>query len=281
MDFISSFDWMWVSLEFLGAVIVIIGVWGEEWAERRKLPFDPNELVPESIIRKQQSGIFWKILLSGLAIELIGVSLTTIASHWQISDANNNAGNALKVAAAFNKEAEELRSNNLVLKLKMQPRVISAIQVTNFIFLTRYIPKFPISVGVGQIRNETCNYAWQIRNMLDQAGYCAPSSDSNLALRIHSDPTAFQYSVIMGDTNEWDDVDFVSDSTNDFALFSGLGFQRTNGFIRVAIAPMDTNGAYAAIINAFDQIGIPAEWHYKPDWVGTNHCMVFVMEKTR
>jgi hypothetical protein len=33
---------------------------------------------------------------------------------------------------------------------------------------------------------------------------------------------------------------------------------------------------YQYILN---QIGVKAEWGYKPDWVGTNHCLIFVKDK--
>jgi hypothetical protein len=176
-------------------------------------------------------------------------------------------------------KVEELRAKNDALEAKQRPRTINFQQITNFIFLTEKIAKFPVRVGVGESRDETFNYAWQIREMLNQAKYTTPDSDTNLAFGTHYDPTAVTVSRGVGDTNEWADVLFVSDNTNDFRVFRYSKIEKTNGFSRSSVPAEDTNNTYGAFINAFIQIGMKVDWKYKPEWVAPNHCEIYVKQK--
>jgi hypothetical protein len=115
--------------------------------------------------------------------------------------------------------------------------------------------------------------------MLNRAGFSTPDSDTNLAFGIHADATAMSFPAILGNTNAWPDVNFVSDNTNDFLVFNSFGMEKTNGLLRFTIPAGDTNDAYGAFINCLIQIGIKVQWLYKPDWVSPNHCAVYIHQK--
>jgi hypothetical protein len=259
-SFLTSLSvWNW--LDAGGFLFVLLGVALGFVIKRRKYrhPDDPNDLMPAPFTeknwasKKERRENFWEyVLIIGLGLEL------AVLPH------------SIKVL-------EELHKANLELQTKLQPRSITLEQTTNFIFLTERIPKFPIRVVVGG--NETLNYAWQIRRMLDSAKYPTPDSDTNLSFGVFLQPGAVYLPLETGYTNEWVNAEFISDNTNDFRIFNYFEMERTNGLVRYTINDGDTNDSYGALINAFQQIGITVTWHYKPDWVSPNRCGVFVVQK--
>lgn len=64
MQVFEQLSWLWISIEVLGALAVIVGVWGEEYFDHKVLPYFKQERLKSR---------FWIILLVGLAIDLIGV----------------------------------------------------------------------------------------------------------------------------------------------------------------------------------------------------------------
>jgi hypothetical protein len=76
----ESLSWLWILIGIIGSIAVIIGVWGEGWADGRVLPY-----------LKQQRLIkwFWRILLLGLALDLVGIigsAATSIALESRIEE---------------------------------------------------------------------------------------------------------------------------------------------------------------------------------------------------
>jgi hypothetical protein len=285
----TASDSGWLSffstLAIIGCVIVIIGVvlesaelivkfssemkWRKWVAEvfgnnrRRTLVFCARYIKPRLF---PFEFLGFSVLVIGLGIELLGSF-----SAERLQSKENSV-------QSF--QTELLRSNNIALQLKLQPRTITAEQIANFIYVTQKIPKFQIRIGIGEAREETASYAWQIRRMFDAAKFPTPNSDTNLAFGIYYDPGAVSLPTAIGDTNKWPDVEFVTDSTNDFRVFNYSMREQTNGFVRFTIKEGDTNNMYGAFINALIQVGINVDWNYNtPKWVAPNHCAIFVKQK--
>jgi hypothetical protein len=248
----------WDALEIVSLVFVWVGVWGEYKAERMKSPYNPTNFPALETEKKKVGAFFWRVLLLGLSAEAVASIFIMVIS---------------------NKEIAELNLENSKLKTKLQQRTINKEKTENFIFLTEKIPKIPIRVAIGANKDEVVSYAWQIRQMLNQAHFPTPDSDTNLAFGIHFDTTAVALPVVIGDTNEWGDVELITDETNDFTKFYYLAMQKTNGFVRYTIPAGDTNDMYGALINAFSQINVKISWYCKPEWVNPNHCEIYIRQK--
>jgi hypothetical protein len=137
-------------------------------------------------------------------------------------------------------------------------------------------------IGTGPIRDETINYAYQIENMITKADFKIPDGDTNKPFGIHVDETAMMF-VKMGDEadepKKWPDVEFITDTTNDISTYTFQVLRTDNGISLPIISKEDTNGIYAALFYVFNQIGIAPTWACKPDWTGTNHIEIFVLQK--
>jgi hypothetical protein len=212
---------------------------------------------------------------------------------WQVAELNKEAGDARKDAGSAKESASKLdaaralaeketaliRSNNLELQIKLQPRIITEQQITNFIFLTEKIPKILVRISTGPIRDEVISYAIQIQSMLAKAGYKIPDSDTNMPLGIHMDETAIIYYPDQKDYKKpWPDVDLMVDITNDYTRIS-FNTELTNRFVRPIVSENDTNRTYAALYFVLNEIKIIPDWTVKPDWVSPNHCAIFVCQK--
>jgi len=99
MHIIESLSWLWVLFGFIGASAVIIGVWGEGWAEERVLPYHRQKWLVK---------LFWRILLIGLAFDLVGLMGSTVTSIALESRVEQ-----------IRKSNNELASANLVLQINV------------------------------------------------------------------------------------------------------------------------------------------------------------------
>ena len=265
--FISFLVWLFCSpsLRFFlsehpGLIAVFIGVSGEVY-------FDWRE---EKGAHSRWKKFFMALLVVGLAYELFEAS----ESDKKAADAIKSAGQANERASSNEVQVAELTSNNIALQLKLQPRIITPEQMKDFMFLTEKIPKFPIRVGVVGL-GEQLNYAIQIRNMLNLAGFKTPDSDTNFMMGIYYDPTAVAWHNIQ-DTNPWADIEFDYDSTNFSTTGSVAHFEVVNGIKRWTVQNNETNLEYKILIQNFQAIGIKTWWEFKPSWTSPNHCGVFV-----
>jgi hypothetical protein len=227
------------------------------------------------------------------------VLLQVAGFNKEAADAREAAGNAFKLESIANeraskfdlarseieKQSEELRAKNLELQKQLQPRIITIEQITNFIFLTDKIQKISVGVRIGEMRDETFNYAWQVKHMLKQAGFKTPDSDSNNPAypeEIHCDPATVSYYPKIGDAEKWIDLDFVWNSTNDLSVYN-FRYEITNGFTRPIISKDeigDTNVVFSALKFCFSQIGITNTVTLsKPDWVNAGQFQIFVTQK--
>jgi hypothetical protein len=210
-----------------------------------------------------------------------------IADSKEKSDAANfEAQQAEKEAGQANERAANTESNNLVLATKLeelrQPREITIEQTANFMFLTEKIPKIQIGVSVGAVRDETFNFAHQIGQMLEQAGFKRPASHANFLDGIHSDPNMVSYYGFKRSAYKWSDMDFIFNSTNSFYSYKFV-VETTNGFNRPIInesAASDKTAIFAALYSCFGQIGITnTSPQCKPDMVSPGDFEIFVLAR--
>jgi hypothetical protein len=209
--------------------------------------------------------------------------------------AGKDAAQANERAAKFDadritisKQAEEIRGTNfllqarvLELQAKLNPRIITIEQATNFIFLTEKIPKISIGVSIGQLHDETFNFAHQIGHMLEMAGFMRPASHANYLDGIHSDTEKVSY-FPFGNNTKWNDFNFLWNTTNSIGDYN-FSFEKTNGFSRPIIPENemgDTNKVFAALIFCFYQIGLTNGFaESKPDMVSPGEFEIFVLQK--
>jgi hypothetical protein len=313
--------WFWILFEIFAAILVAGGCCGEWWlhyhpAGRKKKDKDEHHKLESRFIAMVALGVIMELFALGHSIRE-GVKLEIKVSkaneraansesnsvqvlqkvgelNKEAADARKDAGDALKfeaianarasefdaARAKFENEAELTRSNNLVLQKQLQPRIITLTQITNFIFLTDRIPKIPIRVGLGKALDEPLNYAYQIQSMLLRAGFKIPDSDTNFLYGIHTDETAVNFIENGYLLKKYPDVQFIMDNTNNFSAYT-FSIQNTNGLSQPIVSANDTNGIYAALNFVFNEIGILSVWGYKPEWAGTNHIEIFVMQKSQ
>jgi hypothetical protein len=298
----------WENVAVLGAVMAVVGVALEsvDWFSKFR-----KHSVHESILANEPS---WSLTVEfcsitlvvlGLCVEIFATYKASLKAHEKIEQLTAVSKNAFDNAASAAKEAgdskllaaqigttnaqlvasnllvagrvEELRAKNDELEAKQRPRTITLQQVTNFIFLTERVPKFKIRIAVGASRDETASFAYQLRSMLNEAGFAPPDSDTNIPLGVYQDITAVGYHGI-GDTNTWRDLAFVTSATNNPNDYS-FNYEATNGFRRAVVSADATNQIYAGFISALLQSGITVSWMCKASWVIPNNTELFVQQR--
>lgn len=258
---------LWSSLsaadrrDLIGLAMVTLGVAGDlivltEWFKKLlHIPFNPTNFGPLEF-RK----VIAEIVFSALIVFGLGLELTAWPQHI--------------------KEVVALQNENIKLKKEMQWRAISPQQITNFVMLTKGIPKFSVRVGTSQFNDEAFSYAVQIREMLDQAGYSTPISDTNCVGGVFLHQNVSAYDSNIGDTNGWIWLAFISDSTNKYTYWHYEYSTKTNGLYIFTVPKNDTNSIYSAFINCFQQLQITIGPHYLPAILGSNSCEIYVIQKS-
>jgi hypothetical protein len=257
----------WRSFGDWGFKLVIIGVIGEVLAAI-------VEFISEKFFQKFFEK--WKprlrlieiisvgVLIFGLAMEYKGHKEETHILDLDNATLNAKAGDAIERAAniesnnvALSLKVEELRSANITLELKLQPRRITAQQRDKFIELLKDSPKCPVKIIVGREDDETETFARQIRETLDAAGYGTGKDDDITRL-----PYLSSASPIGGVMDAPIEISFFGTNAEPINAESinwpGLKviFDKTTKKVIVAALPNDVNGVPGLIINAFGKIGI-------------------------
>jgi hypothetical protein len=291
-SFFSSLDgWAWLAL--IGAFMVIPGVMLEgaeyivKWSKNKTfrrcfrwsigtptlLEFLCIAKTVEKLLLPVES-LGFLVLVFGLAVEIIGSFFSNrlqTRENFELSQSNINL--TLRI--------EELRSNNLVLEKELQPRTITIDQITNFIFLTAKMPKFKVRVAAGVSSDEVSSFAWQIREMLNKAGFGVPDADTNRMLGIDWEPSAVNLAIPNTGTN-WADLSFISDHpiTPDQRIYAASFKDETTGRVQYAPIPNNIDSMYSVLFGAFADIGITnVTFGDKPDWVKPTHYEIFVIQK--
>ena len=197
------------------------------------------------------------------------------------ADSNVRASKFDFARAEIEKYSEELKSNNLVLQLQLQPRRITPTQVTNFIFLTERITKnIPIKVCMGQEEGDTGNYAYQIRCLLTAARF-KPDVKSGDVLDITRDPTRIVVTPIGDDDEKPALVNIICTTTNGFAYFPAIEIETgTNGLWRPIVTENDPEKVYWAIFKCFNKIGITTVPLKESSWVKPGEFEFFIPTKS-
>jgi hypothetical protein len=155
-----------------GILLVLFGVAGE-------VIFDWGEMKGRLACAKRLSAL---VLIAGLILEFSEAA----KSDKDVSSAIERAGIAEQKAGEANERAanselkvEELRKQNAELAIRLQPRRITQQQKNKFIEILKNDPKCPVKVFVGRRDAETYNYAVQMREMLNSAGF-GTGEDENI-----------------------------------------------------------------------------------------------------
>ncbi len=122
LTIISSPSWLrvWEIVEAISIVVIGIGCAGEVWADHHKFADAFSSPSPITYSKDKWRRIFGMMVVGGLVIELFAFGLSFLAS---------------------NREIEGLHKANLELQAKLQPRIITKKQISDFIFLTEKISK--------------------------------------------------------------------------------------------------------------------------------------------
>jgi len=181
-------------------------------------------------------------------------------------------------SAESDKEIGELKEKNEALEVKVKPRRISFQQRTNFVALTKYIPKIPIKILIGQEGKDTEELGNDLRETLTMAGF--PHNADAGGWGINRDPTLL-VSQHLENTNDSDLIMFshLPDGETNHILTTMM-WQATNSPFQIPInVATNQDSVYGALIHCFDQIGIKSEWNRAREQVGTNECLIFIRVK--
>ncbi len=249
-----SWLWVWEWVEFISIIVIGSGCWGEGWAEHHRFSDNLEKKLPASKVQSRWKVRFWKMVVGGLAIELIAFGLAFIAS---------------------NREIEELHKSNLELQAKLNPRTITLEQITNFIYSTELIRKIPIKICIGQEGSDTETFAYDLREMFTLAKF--PVDSSAGVWGITRDPNFISTRPI-GYTNEYPDVWLVYYSTNNWEKEQKIPHRfhiKANYFpFSTNMQPMvlenDPQELFDAIYFTLKQTHIKVETTPDTYWVKTN-----------
>lgn len=285
----ESSDSFWVNLfswvALVGALLVIVGVVLEsvelsiKWAKIRKFRirigevFGRHRRLKVALLSKYLETRILKFETLGFALLFIGLAIELFGSM----EAENRQSD-INSKLAF--KTELLHSNNLALQIKLQPRIITQRQISDFIFLTEKIAKVSISIGIGETRDEPFNYAKEIKFMLKQAGFGTPSSDGVWTSGIQIHPGLLFFGSKDGQTDPWDDICLCCGPGNGSESYK-FNFEITNGFTRPIVFPTqvgDTNIVYNALAFCFSQIHIPCGVE-RSSWLNTNQSVFIIRQK--
>ena len=231
---------------------------------------------------------FGLLLVAGLILEVVEAvkaDKEVAVANLEAKQAGTNAAAsyeraalALRAAGQANERAADTESNNLVLQAKLIPRTITMTQVTNFIFFTEEIAKIPIKIHPGSQGDDILQYAFNLRFMLDKAGFQDDSNLNGIKIDKPGDTIHFVFHPV-GRSGEWPSVVFVGYSTNDVLNLGNISLVVTNGFFRPFVLEQTPSKIYSAVEFCFMQIGIKTEWYAASNWVAPGEFEIFIPPK--
>ena len=142
---LSPWFWLDVVLSVTGGLLVWWGLQIEKKAEKLIPPSDFKPDIFGDILEQQKWELErgWRILMRGIALEVVAAFGISIISGLEIADFTDKAASAIERTALVESNNLVLRSNVVALEIKLQPRTITPKQIENFIFLTEKIDKNP------------------------------------------------------------------------------------------------------------------------------------------
>jgi hypothetical protein len=284
-EMVSS-PWFWadVALGVSGGLVVWWGLKVEKAGEKLLPPSDFRPDMYDDIVqiakRKMERG--WRILMIGIVFEVVAALGISVISGLEIADLSDQTAIANHEAKQAENNAALAESNNLVLRLKLQPRSISAEQISNFIFLTEKIRKIPIRIHAAQQGDDTFSFAFQLRRMFDKAGF--PRYDPGFDMAgVEINPPSQGVSAYIFRANdytgEWPDVLLNTYGTNNKVPLYSIPNEDTNGFSRPIEYDPNPLLIYQAIGGCLNQIGITFQWYKSADWLTNGETEIFVPVK--
>jgi hypothetical protein len=253
----------WEILEIISLVIVWVGVFGEYKAERMKSPYNPTNFPPLESAKKKTEARFGRILVTGLALELVASIFVLTISNKEI--------------AGLRQETEALRHDNELLVKTFQSRRITTQQQRDFNSFVENMPKVPVKVFMGLYDSETINFGLQVRRLLDESGYGTGKSNDIISIgRVawaHNIGTSVPFAplkiVFIGNPNETNIVGglIFASHTNGTGYVAFRG--HTNDLTNIFRAPAVINEAFNRIgmtpsmvitNNFYDQLTHPGDW---------------------
>lgn len=112
---ISSPDWLWFweMVEFFSIIVIVLGCFGEGWAEHHKFSDAFASPKPAEYISDKVKRASWLAVVIGLAIELVAFGFTFIASNREIEGLKSNNSALRSNVAALEMQVMQA-SNNIV-----------------------------------------------------------------------------------------------------------------------------------------------------------------------
>jgi len=223
-----------------GPALVVMGLAGELWLVYENSPFNPNRPSPVSVKHFKIERASVVLVAFGVAIELVAVphSLMEVA---QLKRANLELGTKL-----------------VALEGKMQPRKITNEQRDNFVSFLKSAPKKGIWIVCSNPTDETEHFAFDVRQVLDDAGY--------------GNPLGLPYKGASG--------------TSTGSIFNGLGLKidnPTKSTIIIVCSRLDAErhevpGYVDALANAFNSVKVKTTG-VASDMVAPGTAFIFVAGK--
>jgi hypothetical protein len=250
---LASPSWLsvWEWIEFISIIVIGAGCFGEGWAEHHNFSDTFASPKPVEYIKDKVKRWAWRMVVGGLAIEMVAFGFAFQASNNEI----------------------------LALQAKLQPRTITPKQIKDFIFLTGKIGKqIPIKIHASSGGDDTMSFAIQLRYMLDRAGFKRDASENGVEINIAGNPITFIYRKV-GQTGEWPSVIFDIYGTNEVTFFRSIPTETTNGFVRPIISEADPKTIYKAIDDCFRQIHIKTAWQQATNWMPPGECEIIITPK--
>jgi hypothetical protein len=154
--------------------------------------------------------------------------------------------------------------------MKVAPRTITFKQITNFLFLTERIPKIPIGVRTSRRGDDTATFGYQLRHMLNTAGFTAPTNSGDWGLSMGAADPIFARKV--GQEFDWPNVVVVSGG--DSRHLPRFLVQQTDTWSRPIVTNDSVGVIYAAVGYCLTRVGInavfdtngPASWLKPGEW---------------
>lgn len=295
---------IWELLATVGFIAVIVGViiegvehFSTKTSEQR---------------RKRIERLGWLILVAGLAAEFWGdnrakriTDRDNARLNLEAATARQDAGDAIKRATESKERLGVMESTNLVLRTKLaeleiktRARAITPTQVTNFKLLTERIPKVPIKIVVGPQGSDNEQFAYQLRLMLNQAGFLTPSNSGEFGYNTETakvivrdiaeiTPSATPPNVVranMIDANgrpqwwsPWPDLVIVIHGPSQPYVFERSYLdERVGEFFRPIVSEANNKQVTEALYRVFEQIKISPGWMHSTIWVKPGEFEIYI-----
>lgn len=189
---LSGWDW----LEIISLVLVFFGAAFALFlrSKKSKISPDKNGLIPVVLFFKKERieskktnwELFWELIL---VFGLVGEVFSAIHGISEIARLNKEAGESIELASKIGTTNAQLVSSNLLISIELEklrhPRIIMPDQREKFIEILsegHNVSKTRIEVIVGNNDRETERFAFQVRKVLDEAGYGDAPSQYQLPL---------------------------------------------------------------------------------------------------